>query len=607
MHNKDMEVTKGGSLMVKRGFVLALLAVSMVFAMTATAFANPGDAKPNTYTEAGGVGVAGGSAWTYKDNSDSVAKTEGSYNTFEATATAPANNAGLGIYTTNPHGGYSTTSNKCKTCHAVHRANGAFALMRVDNVDDACNYCHIGSHRHASKEAYFGGSNGIYSSNGHTIGSGKEIPDSSIWQWTENVTLTSAEGDTAQVPVRRYLTQKNKIFRYIVHGNRWIRVGPNNLRCASCHQVHNATRQIWTPQSSGYMKDANGVTIPAGTELVGGYKLLRNSPSGGIAVHANDAAILNSGSTAVVGTRALSKVNFTYWDPGYALNANTNGNTRDGLAAATDDYRIRALETTIALSTGLSDTGAVIQGPNVTGYTPFKYFAPTNTPAETVANMPVYETSLSFWCADCHNLNIAGKSLAAGFGTSRGGDGMLGDRSHAVPSQMRAGTVTVSGTHCTQCHNSDMPLDGSSRFAGSDCGACHVTVQMYSYYKNGGTNQNGQTWAQAAAAGELPRVKGVQLTATAARSDFPHSGPDWSKKLLNARDRRVNTGQANQTATNPWLEVGGPGVTQVTENGFNFRYDTQGSAIDFAAGDGQDKVCKTCHGGIKNREIGYDK
>ncbi len=43
----------------------------------------------------------------------------------------------------NPHGDYSDTSNKCKTCHAVHgAAAGGEALLRTSKAG-ACEYCHI--------------------------------------------------------------------------------------------------------------------------------------------------------------------------------------------------------------------------------------------------------------------------------------------------------------------------------------------------------------------------------------------------------------------------------------------------------------------------------
>ncbi|MDZ4177796.1 MAG: hypothetical protein U1E29_00975, partial [Coriobacteriia bacterium] len=143
--------------------------------------------------------------------------------------------------------------------------------------------------------------------------------------------------------------------------------------------------------------------------------------------------------------------------------------------------------------------------------------------------------------------------------------------------------------HCSQHHNSDMPLDATNIFVGSDCGGCHVTVQMHHYYKND-VPVGGQTWA----ARNDTRSRNAPVEA---RSDWPHSGPEWSKKLLNARDRKIASGGGtNNWVTNPAIHVNGA-----------VSYDTQGSAIDFVAGDGQDKVCKTCHGGYKKREIGFDK
>jgi hypothetical protein len=174
---------------------------------------------------------------------------------------------------------------------------------------------------------------------------------------------------------------------------------------------------------------------------------------------------------------------------------------------------------------------------------------------------------------------------------------MLGDRSHVVPGELRKGTVMEVGGTCTQCHNNDMPLDAAStRFGTDDCGGCHITTAMYNFYKNNGKDKLGRTWAQAEAAGEVPMMN--QVAQPGARSDYPHSGPDAGSKLLNARDRRLPATASNNWSTNPTI-----GVEAATGNVF----DRQGSAYLAGNGDGQDKVCQTCHGGFKNREIGYDK
>lgn len=582
--------------MLKKMYLVVVMACMLSLLLAGTALAN----GPVTYDPA-----TGASAWTYQDSADSAAKTEGSYRSWDDTTTA--------MYTANPHGGYSTTSNKCSTCHAVHRANGSFALLRTDNVDHACDYCHVGATIHSDLEAYFNDSNGIYATNGHTIGSGQDIPDSSVWQWNEEVTVNGVSFD-----VRRYRSERNKMMKYIVHGGRFIRTGPTFLRCASCHQVHNAYQQVWKPVSSGIVPG----TPAAGQQMLG-YKLLRNSPSGGISVKNADVASVATQDPAAAArnTRLYSKLNFTYFDPGQtaadpdnpSVNIVYEGSSATGTGTG-DDYRIKVLQTNNGVdpSTGLEAvTGAAIQGANKTGYTPWKYFAPTNAASGLVTAMRIQETSLAFWCADCHNLNVAGKTLAPGVGMGRSGEGMLGDRSHAVPNMLREGTVSAAGGQCYMCHNNDMPLDGTSLFSGSDCGACHITPQMYHYYKNGTTvgagtwAATGQAYATLGATYELGANGVATITnagttsAQAKRSDFPHSGPSWGKKLLNARDRRTATGTGNnRTASNPWLASHPGGATG---------YDIQGSAYSPANGDGSDKVCKTCHGGAKSRSIGYDK
>lgn len=43
-----------------------------------------------------------------------------------------------------PHGGYTTSTNKCADCHATHYAAGSFMLMRANSREAACDYCHGG-------------------------------------------------------------------------------------------------------------------------------------------------------------------------------------------------------------------------------------------------------------------------------------------------------------------------------------------------------------------------------------------------------------------------------------------------------------------------------
>lgn len=44
---------------------------------------------------------------------------------------------------TSPHGGYSTTTQKCVVCHAVHNASASGEVLLGDTVANACVYCHV--------------------------------------------------------------------------------------------------------------------------------------------------------------------------------------------------------------------------------------------------------------------------------------------------------------------------------------------------------------------------------------------------------------------------------------------------------------------------------
>ncbi|MCX7831732.1 MAG: hypothetical protein N2440_02400, partial [Actinobacteria bacterium] len=80
-------------------FALLVLALSLVASVALAA-------SPDEATEATTVidPVTGVSRWTYKDAADTAAKTEGGYAAFESGT----------LYTTDPHGGYDSTTNKCK-------------------------------------------------------------------------------------------------------------------------------------------------------------------------------------------------------------------------------------------------------------------------------------------------------------------------------------------------------------------------------------------------------------------------------------------------------------------------------------------------------------
>jgi hypothetical protein len=96
-----------------------------------------------------------------------------------------------------PHGGYTTASNKCKYCHAVHLAEGSYMLTRANSVYEACDYCH-----------------------GDGSGAGTII-------------VTNFEGHT---------TGKNQVFfgtaPGYVDGDKYVSTPENTFTCLNCHSVH---------------------------------------------------------------------------------------------------------------------------------------------------------------------------------------------------------------------------------------------------------------------------------------------------------------------------------------------------------------------------------
>ena len=47
-------------------------------------------------------------------------------------------------YASGPHGGYTSTTNKCQDCHSTHYASGSYVLLRANSREAACDFCHVG-------------------------------------------------------------------------------------------------------------------------------------------------------------------------------------------------------------------------------------------------------------------------------------------------------------------------------------------------------------------------------------------------------------------------------------------------------------------------------
>jgi len=164
---------------MNRKIVVSLMALAIIFAMTSVALAvqdppgGSGNIMPNKYEKE--VGVTGNNpdlqhfgTGTYKeyvqgmeDNtySDAFDTSMHLYGTWNSPYTAGIDgfnyndpqdyvadgdqNSSNGYrFQSGPHGGYLTSTHRCRECHAVHRAAGKFKLLRSDTRFEACDWCH---------------------------------------------------------------------------------------------------------------------------------------------------------------------------------------------------------------------------------------------------------------------------------------------------------------------------------------------------------------------------------------------------------------------------------------------------------------------------------
>jgi len=523
------DIPANGGTHVKKVLFAALVAVCVLgFAATAFAATAPSVIDPAT----------GASVWSYKDVRETTAKYEGGYAAFD--------NGAETTYTVNPHGGYNTTTNKCKVCHAVHRAEGAYYLLRADSQDDACSYCHVGS-AHSTKVVYDLNGAGIYTMNGHTIGAGAAIPDSTKFQEAEPVVLKTADSAgnevSATIEVRSYDAEKNEMYRFARHHGQsaaaswvttsgtpvstdglyitssarsgYIKVGPLALRCMSCHQPHNATNEVWRPRAfpdkvvstydtwSGTSSAANyGDKIPAGNFLSAGYKLLRRSPS---------ASTLGTASTT--GVDGAGAAVDAFWSPTQVVKAiedtATKGTNFSGEVSGENTFTENGVTRRQPLWIAQDIHGSA------TGGGQYRY--------PNVVN----QAAISWWCADCHNLNVGGweplEDEELGFKAHT-------ERTHPAPYY---GAYTGPG-QCYSCHRNDLSVqvnkaqpyatssvaDTSTHFTAAitpgreSCTQCHYGTG--DYYKE-------------RIDADVDSSNGLK---PAFASDFPHSGRSSDMKLL---------------------------------------------------------------------------
>ena len=411
-----------------RAIALAFAAIALALAFAAPALAL--ELEPSV------IAPDGASLFTYADAYDTDAKYEGGYVRYnDPTGTRYASDGAAYVAPSavngwvdqsdyvgrGPHGGYDTTTNKCKVCHATHRAQGTYYLLRASDQNDACSYCHVDGPAFSSRIVYTNDDAGMYAQNGHTIGSGVEIPGSTVAMEITQI-IVGPSDSPIEIDVRAYDAERKRIHRIVPWGRgtpahprtsvdepaEFARIGPLRLSCMSCHQVHNALDQVWQPTEF--------VTGPGATpngRLETGYKLLRRFPG---ATVAPGTPIEEGFSTA-----SLAKVPETTLIAGF--------NYSDTASAET---------TYVEFGTEFRQPDWVVAN----------QFSGEGAARPDYDPRVVSEYALSVWCADCHNLSIGGVYEDADPEKADIFVKAHSERTHPVPA--------ADGMQCYSCHRNDL-------------------------------------------------------------------------------------------------------------------------------------------------------
>ncbi|MHB9002743.1 MAG: cytochrome c3 family protein [Coriobacteriia bacterium] len=148
---------------MKRFIALALVVVAMLALAAVPAFAegyNDGGWNFTTSSDLAGYGDNAGLYVRTPQTTDQISSVSG------------------------PHGGYTTSTNKCQDCHSTHYAKGDYMLLRANKREDACAFCHGGGggstiniqmdNAYDTNGAVTGGDRGM--GTGHTLGYSGNAP-----------------------------------------------------------------------------------------------------------------------------------------------------------------------------------------------------------------------------------------------------------------------------------------------------------------------------------------------------------------------------------------------------------------------------------------------
>ena len=176
-----------------------------------------------------------------------------------------------------PHGSYTVTTDKCKTCHAVHEAENAGNTLNGEkllrsSVISACDYCHVSS-SFAIQTVYNEVPANYSADTGqeHTLGTSVSVPDSND---------PAGQADSSNDYT---IATFGCVSCHAVHGASTIGTGTNILKadplgdggaattgtefCADCHDNNDVTVKdtgaAGTDQVSHYMGAVTSATLAA--------------------------------------------------------------------------------------------------------------------------------------------------------------------------------------------------------------------------------------------------------------------------------------------------------------------------------------------------------
>jgi len=203
-----------------------------------------------------------------------------------------------------PHGGYSTGTQKCATCHTIHNANlGSVMLLPAATIKDTCNSCHDGT----GGQGVYGviEARGVTVQSAHRVEATNLIPGGAADGSSRTATFSASDG---------FLT------------------------CSDCHSPHDAGTV--DPFTGDRVRESPPTAFP-GTSSLQSNRLLRQRPTSSVAtvtaygsdwcggchagrISSHDAtAVANHPTDSLATTDAVGWTPFTYENVARQTGANT--------------------------------------------------------------------------------------------------------------------------------------------------------------------------------------------------------------------------------------------------------------------------------------------